>query len=112
MSIDDIIECNVVGFQEYGMFVNCGDYDGLVHISEISDQYINNIEQIFKLGDSVLLVVLGVNESEKRLKLSYKSCHEINKRILKNITVKIGFHSLNTNLPEWIKDKKKEMNVL
>lgn len=112
MNENEIIKCRVVGFQEYGMFVNCGEYDGLVHISEISDQFVNDIEQIFKLDDELELLVLGVNHESKRLKLSYKKCHEMNKRIIKNIQVKIGFHSLNTKLDGWVADKKKEIEDL
>ncbi len=50
MKINDVISCVVVGFQDYGMFVSCGERDGLVHISEISDLYINNIEAIFNFA--------------------------------------------------------------
>ncbi|HHT55243.1 MAG TPA: S1 RNA-binding domain-containing protein, partial [Acholeplasma sp.] len=80
MNENNIITCEVVGFQEYGVFVRCDEYDGLVHISEISEQYVENIEEIFKVGDLVKLLVLDVNEEDKKLKLSYKKCHKIHKR--------------------------------
>lgn len=112
MKKNNIIKCKVVGFQEYGMFVSCGEYDGLVHISEISDQYINNIEQIFKLEDEVDLLILSVYEEDRRLKLSYKACHQVNKRIINNVPIKIGFHSLNQMLPKWVELKKKENDDL
>lgn len=112
MKKDDIIECKVVGFQEYGMFVNCGEYDGLVHISEISDQFVNDIEQIFSLDDTVVLQVIDVINKDKRLKLSYKKCHEINKKISKNVPIKIGFNSINQKLDRWIDEKKKEIEDL
>ena len=76
MKKNKVITCKIVGFQDYGMFVNCGEYEGLVHISEISDQYINSIEQIFMVGDLVDLLVLEVCD-ENRLKLSYKRNHHI-----------------------------------
>ena len=107
MKKNKVITWKIVGFQDYGMFVNCGEYEGLVHISEISDQYINSIEQIFMIGDLVDLLVLEVCD-ENRLKLSYKRNHHIHKKIVKSVPMKIGFHSLNRQLPKWILEKKKE----
>lgn len=110
MKEKDIIKCRVMGFQDYGMFVNCGEYDGLVHISEISDQYVSSIEQIFQIGDEVDLLILEIAEEEKRLKLSYKKNHHINDKIVKSVPIKIAFNSLNRQLPIWIEEKKKEIN--
>ncbi|MDY0277199.1 MAG: S1 RNA-binding domain-containing protein [Acholeplasma sp.] len=108
MKKNKIICCKVVGIQDYGMFVNCGEYEGLVHISEISDQFVRSIDQIFQVGDIVDLMILEVDEDEKRLKLSYKKNHHINSKIIKNIPIKIGFQSLNRELPKWVLCKKKE----
>lgn len=110
MNEKDIITCEVVGFQDYGIFVRCGDYDGLVHISEISEQYVENIEEIFEVGDLIKLLVLDVSETNKKLKLSYKKSHKVHKRILKNVKITKGFHKLATELPKWIEQKKQEYN--
>src|SRR5690554_6430405 len=104
MKINDIIICEVVGFQDYGVFVKCGDYDGLVHISEVSEQYVLNLEDIFELGDNVSLKLLDISEDNK-LKLSYKQAHETHKRILKNVRITKGFQSLKRMLLEWLKAK-------
>lgn len=108
MEVKDIIICEVVGFQEYGVFVKCDEYDGLVHISEISEQFVENVEDIFNIGDLVKLVVLDISEEDKKLKLSYKASHKIHKRILKNIKITKGFQALASELPFWIEEKKKE----
>ena len=42
--VGDTIKCVVTGFKEYGIFVRVNDeYNGLIHISEISNNYIRNI---------------------------------------------------------------------
>ncbi|MCR1809325.1 S1 RNA-binding domain-containing protein [Haploplasma modicum] len=110
MKKNDLIECKITGFQEYGMFVNCGEYNGLVHISEISELFVADIENIFNINDIVRLQVIEVDEETKRYKLSYKSCHEINKKISKSIPIIIGFHTLRNKLPEWISKKKVEID--
>ena len=101
-----IINCEVTGIRDYGMFVVCGEYDGLVHISEISDQYIEDIGNIFSIGDRVNLTILEVDKRYKRLKLSYKENHKIHRRIRKSITIKKGFHSLYVALPDWIRNEE------
>lgn len=106
MKEQDIIECKVTGIRPYGLFVEHGEYSGLVHISEISEFYIEDISEIFKVGDSVSLYVIEVDREYKRLKLSYKKIHKINKRIRKNMKVIIGFHSLKNMLPVWLEKER------
>lgn len=111
MKKNDLIKCRVIGFQDYGMFVQCeNDYQGLVHISEISEQYVSDILDIFDLNDNVTLTVLEVDEENKKLKLSYKRNHKIHRRILKNVRIVKGFNKLSNNLKEWTDIKLKEYN--
>lgn len=57
----------------YGIFVNLeNDADGLVHISEISWQKVENLGDLFKVGEEVEVLVLGINESDGKLNLSMK----------------------------------------
>lgn len=98
----EIINCKISGIKPYGIFVECSGYTGLVHISEISDFYIEDINRIFTVGDEVSLTILEIEEKFKRLKLSYKQNHKINKRIRKNLKIIVGFHSLKNQLPKWI----------
>lgn len=110
MRVENIIECIVTGFQDYGMFVSCGDYSGLVHISEISDQYVSDISEIFEIGNKVSLYVLEVDEATKKVKLSYKKIHKVHKRILKNVEVQKGFNSLKQSLEGFVIEKKEDLN--
>ncbi|NLK12088.1 MAG: S1 RNA-binding domain-containing protein [Candidatus Phytoplasma sp.] len=102
------IECIVTGIQNYGVFVSCGEYSGLIHISEISDKYVKDINAIFNIGELIEAYVMEVYEAEKRLVLSYKKAHDIDPKVLKQVDIKIGFKSLKNQLPVWIKDKKGE----
>lgn len=106
MKIKDSMICTVTGIQPYGVFVQCEDYTGLIHISELSDQYVPSIDEILCVGDEIEVAVLEIDEENKRLKLSYKKANPINPRISKIVKIKIGFHSLSKALPHWI-DKTK-----
>lgn len=63
----------ISGITPFGLFVKLeDDVEGLVHISEVSRKKIENLEEHFKIGDHVSVVVLGVDIEKKRLSLSIK----------------------------------------
>lgn len=63
----------VSAIMPYGIFVNLNEGpDGLVHISEISWQKVENLAGMFKVGESVEVLVLGINENDGKLNLSVK----------------------------------------
>lgn len=107
MNIKDHVSCRITGIQPYGVFVTCDDYIGLIHISEISDQYVPSIEAMLDVDDIVEAVVLEVDEHQKRLKLSYKQANPVHPRIQKIVKIQKGFHSLSKALPFWIEKTKK-----
>ncbi len=109
MKINDQIVCKITGIQSYGVFVSYNEYTGLIHISEVSDQFVSSIEEILCIGDEIEVVVLDIDEEQKRLKLSFKQANPIHPKIKKMVKIKIGFHSLSKALPHWIdKAKHKE----
>lgn len=58
---------------DFGVFVDIGVHqDGLVHISQICDQYLKHPSQVVKVGDIVKVVVLDVDVKKKRISLSMK----------------------------------------
>jgi len=103
---DDIIKCEVTGVTNYGVFVKIGnDYDGLIHISEISNKFVNNIEKLFLPGDIIDGKVLEIDDDKKQVKLSIK---QINTKSKKKRIIEErgkGFEPLKENLEIWIKEK-------
>jgi general stress protein 13 len=108
MKINDHIECKITGIQSYGIFVEYEDYTGLIHISELSHYFVSEIEEVFHLDDLIKVVILEIDEDNKRLKLSYKQIHTLHQKIQKHTRIKIGFHSLANALPHWIEKKQKK----
>jgi uncharacterized protein len=69
MDLDGVVR-NVIDF---GVFVDVGVHtDGMVHISEISDDYIKHPSDVLTVGDRVRVRVIGVDLEKQRLSLSIK----------------------------------------
>lgn len=65
-----IYEGAVVKILDFGVLVNfLGKFEGLVHISEIKDERIENIEDVIKLNDKVKVKVLSVDRGKVRLSI-------------------------------------------
>ena len=61
---EEIIKAKVIGLQNYGAFVEVDDeYQGLIHISEISYGYVKNINDYVKIGDKIYTEVIKVDEN-------------------------------------------------
>ncbi len=76
LKVGDIVEGKVTGIKDYGVFIDIGEgKSGMVHISEVSRTYVNNINDHLKLGDEVKAKVLTVGDDGK-IALSIKRALE------------------------------------
>ena len=58
---------------DFGAFVDIGvKHDGLVHISEMSNNYVKNPSEIVSVGDIVKVKVIGIDNEKQKVKLSMK----------------------------------------
>ncbi len=72
VSVGDILEGKITDVMQYGVFVKLGEgKSGLVHISEVSNEYVEDINQVVKKGDTVKVKVLSIDDSGK-ISLSMK----------------------------------------
>ncbi len=69
---DDVLKGVVSGIAPFGLFVDVDGLEGLVHISEIAWEKVENPATFFKIGDKVEVVVLDLNREEGKLNLSIK----------------------------------------
>ena len=65
----------VVSITKFGAFVRIlPGVDGLVHISEISNERVNKVSDVLKVGDEVKVKLINVDFDRKRISLSMKAC--------------------------------------
>lgn len=70
LPIGERLTGEITGVVDFGLFVRVGDVEGLVHISEVSWDKIDNLRDLYKVGDKVEVVVISVEGS--RVSLSMK----------------------------------------
>ncbi|HAR3227883.1 TPA: S1 RNA-binding domain-containing protein [Staphylococcus aureus] len=111
------IKVRVTGIQPYGAFVETPNHtEGLIHISEIMDDYVHNLKKFLSKGQIVKAKILSIDD-EGKLNLSLKDNdyfknYERKKEkqsVLDEIreTEKYGFQTLKERLPIWIKQSKR-----
>jgi small subunit ribosomal protein S1 len=67
-----ILEGTVKAITDFGVFVDLGGVDGLVHITDLSWGRINHPSEIVKLDQTINIVVLDFDQEKKRISLGYK----------------------------------------
>ncbi|MBF1119378.1 S1 domain-containing RNA-binding protein [Granulicatella sp. 20925_1_45] len=66
IEVGNVIPGKVTGITNFGVFVDLGDRKtGLVHISEVSDSYIQDIKEVLKVGDEVKVKVMTIADDGK-----------------------------------------------
>ncbi len=74
---DMVVKGKVTRIESFGVFVDIGaERPGLVHVSELTHDYIRDPKELVKDGDEVEVKVLGVNRQKKQIKLSMKALEE------------------------------------
>lgn len=111
IKIKDIVKVTVTGVQKYGAFVSSEEYDGLIHISEISYGFVKNVNDYVKVGDKIYAEVVDIDEEDNHLKLSIKDIDykKDGVRLKRMAETKNGFKPLKDNLEIWINKKIKEI---
>ena len=67
-----ILEGTVKNITSYGVFVDLGGVDGLIHITDLSWGRVNHPEEIVKLDEKIRVVILDFDDQKKRIALGLK----------------------------------------
>lgn len=76
-SIDEIVEGEITEIKDFGAFMRITeDVEGLIHVSEITDQRIATPDEILSIGDNTQAKIIGINEEKKQVRLSMRHLFE------------------------------------
>ena len=100
----------VTGIKPYGAFVRFDDgVTGLIHISEISNGFVRNIDSFVNIDEYVMVKVIDIDKEHRQLRLSFKALSQNTRRYAKRVkfmgmpeSVK-GFGTIKDKMPEWVK---------
>ena len=67
-----VLEGIVKNITSYGVFIDLGGVDGLIHITDLSWGRINHPEEIVKLDEQIKVVILDFDDNKKRIALGLK----------------------------------------
>jgi small subunit ribosomal protein S1 len=80
--VGDLVTGNVTKLASFGAFVGLQhEIDGLVHISQISEERIDKIKNVLKVGQEVTARVIKIDKSDRRIGLSIKAANYSNEQL-------------------------------
>ncbi len=80
--IGDLVTGNVTKLASFGAFVGLQhEIDGLVHISQISEERIDKIKNVLKVGQEVTARVIKIDKNDRRIGLSVKAANYSNEQL-------------------------------
>lgn len=68
----DIYEGEVINVTDFGAFVDIGEIEGLVHLSELSHKHVRRPQDVLSVGDHVKVSILSIDRERQRIALSMK----------------------------------------
>ncbi|MEI6177734.1 MAG: 30S ribosomal protein S1, partial [Verrucomicrobiota bacterium] len=72
--VGDLVKGTVAKIASFGAFVSLdGDIDGLIHISQLSEDHVEKVKDIIKVGEEIEARVIKVDKVERRIGLSIKA---------------------------------------
>jgi len=111
IKVGSIVEGQITGVTKYGVFVSLEDnYTGMVHISEVSNKFVSDLEHKFTIGDLVKVKVLEIDENKLQVKLSIKKVKSgfVPRKTITEIGR--GFQPLKDKLFIWTSEKMEELS--
>lgn len=113
-----IVEGVITGIQPYGAFVVIDESTtGLIHISEISDEFVRDIRHFVAQGERIIAKVIDISEGPGQLRLSLKALNYSSRKNRQDGNPKrpnlpkseLGFGTVAAIMPQWLTQKEKMM---
>ncbi len=106
IEVGSVVEGKVTGITNFGAFVELGNgQTGLVHISEVADDYVQDINDYLKLNDSIKVRILSIKDG--KIGLSIRKVESVNKeRSRRNNKSQQNDKNFELKLSKFLKDSE------
>ena len=79
--VGDKVKRTITSLTDFGMFIEVEkSIDGMIHISEVSKDFLKNISDKYKVGDEIEAEIIEINDDKQKVKLSIKKIEIANQR--------------------------------
>ena len=105
-----VVSGTVVGIKPYGAFISLeDDISGLLHISEITDSFVSDVNKYVQIGQILKLKILDIDFEQRHAKLSLKAVKNVKYRKRHNLSeekfnANKEFRILKEQLPRFMKE--------
>jgi len=116
--LNETVTGTVTKIAPYGAFVNFPNgQNGLVHISEISEKFVRNVDSVITVGQKLRVKIIDIDPTNNYLRLSLKQVEAplpvikappSRKKRIQIPSDDIDFSPLEKKLPEWINETLKK----
>ena len=70
LEIGQLVEGKITGIQPFGIFIDLSGVNGLLHIKQVSQNYIESLPSLFKTGQAIKAVIIDLDEGKGRISFS------------------------------------------
>ncbi|MBU7583464.1 MAG: 30S ribosomal protein S1 [Nostoc sp. TH1S01] len=85
LEIGQLVEGKVTGIKPFGVFVDLNGMSALLHIKQVSQKFIESLEKVFQVGQTIKAVIIDLDEGKGRVALSTRILENFPGEILENM---------------------------
>jgi small subunit ribosomal protein S1 len=85
LAIGQLVEGKVTGIKPFGVFVDLNGISALLHIKQVTQKFIDNLEKVFQMGQQIKAVIIDIDEGKGRVALSTRILENFPGELLENM---------------------------
>ncbi|WP_026733516.1 S1 RNA-binding domain-containing protein [Fischerella sp. PCC 9605] len=85
LELGQLVEGKVTGIKPFGVFVDLDGVSALLHIKQVTQKFIDNLEKVFQVGQSIKAVIIDLDEGKSRVALSTRVLENFPGEVLENM---------------------------
>jgi small subunit ribosomal protein S1 len=84
LEIGQLVEGKITGIKPFGVFVDLDGLSALLHIKQVSQKFIESLEKVFQVGQTVRAIIIDLDEEKNRVAISTRALENFPGEVLEN----------------------------
>ncbi|TVP57962.1 MAG: 30S ribosomal protein S1 [Nodularia sp. (in: Bacteria)] len=84
LELNQLVEGKVTGIKPFGIFVDLDGLSALLHIKQVSQKFIESLEKVFQIGQTIKAVIIDLDEGKGRVAISTRVLENFPGEMLEN----------------------------